>query len=120
MQAAWVAVAYLDWNLARAPDPDLIIEEATRIDGCSWILFDTWDKSVRGDVRPDVSRWIRKAREAGRSVALAGSLDEAAIRRLRSSGADLFAVRGAACRGGDRNASIDAERVARLAEAARG
>jgi uncharacterized protein (UPF0264 family) len=51
-------------------------------------------------------------------VALAGSLDVAGIRRLRPLDPDIFAVRGAACRGGDRNGPVDPERVARLVEAA--
>ncbi len=118
--AGWVAVAYLDWETARAPDPDSVIDEAAGIERCAWVLFDTWDKSRRVEVGAKALGWIARAKAAGRSAALAGSLDEAAIRRLRASGADLFAVRGAACREGDRNATIDVERVARLVAAAAG
>ncbi|MHB1556818.1 MAG: (5-formylfuran-3-yl)methyl phosphate synthase [Isosphaeraceae bacterium] len=118
--SGWVAVAYLDWEIAQAPDPDSVINEAAGIERCAWVLFDTWDKSRSVEVGEKALRWIKRAKAAGRSVALAGSLDEAAIRRLRSSGADMFAVRGAACRGGDRDATIDVERVARLVAAAAG
>lgn len=118
--SGWVAVAYLDWESARAPDPDLVIDEAASINRCEWVLLDTWDKTRRIEVGASALAWITRAKGAGRSVALAGSLDEAAIRRLRASGADLFAVRGAACRGDDRNGTIDPERVARLVEAAGG
>ncbi len=114
----WVAVAYLDWEAARAPDPTSIIEAAATLDVCPGILFDTWDKSRRVAFGSEVERWIGLAKEAGLFVAMAGSLDEATIRRLRTFGPDIFAVRGAACQGGDRNASIDPDRVARLVEAA--
>jgi (5-formylfuran-3-yl)methyl phosphate synthase len=115
---AWVAVVYLDWEAARAPDPESIIGEAAAIRDCPGILFDTWNKSRRVEFD---TRWMRRfahAKESGRFVALAGSMDEAAIRRLRPLEPDIFAVRGAACRGGDRNAPIEAERVARLVDAA--
>jgi uncharacterized protein (UPF0264 family) len=114
----WVAVAYLDWEEARAPDPGRVLDEAAAISDCLGVLFDTWDKSRRTDYPADAIRWIDRARASGRFVALAGSLDEAAIRRLRPLGPDIVAVRGAACRGGDRGAAIDRERVARLVEAA--
>jgi uncharacterized protein (UPF0264 family) len=113
----WVAVAYLDWEAARAPDPESVIGEAAAIGDCLGVLFDTWDKSRRIEYDRKAVRWIVRAKEAGRFVALAGSLGEAAIRRLRPLNPDIFAVRGAACRGGDRNAPVDRDRVARLAEA---
>jgi (5-formylfuran-3-yl)methyl phosphate synthase len=113
----WVAVAYLDWEAARAPDPESVIGEAAAIGDCLGVLFDTWDKSRRIDFDLRAARWIVQAKEVGRFVALAGSLDEPAIRRLRPLKPDIFAVRGAACRGGDRNAPIDRDRVARLVDA---
>lgn len=114
----WVAVAYLDWEAARSPDPTSIIDASATLDACPGILFDTWDKLCRVAFGAEVRRWIGQAKESGLFVAMAGSLDEAAIRRLRPIGPDIFAVRGAACRGGDRNAAIDQNRVARLVEAA--
>jgi uncharacterized protein (UPF0264 family) len=114
----WVAVAYLDWEAARAPDPTSIIDASATLGACPGILFDTWDKSRRVAFGAEVRRWIGLAKESGLFVAMAGSLDEAAIRQLRPIGPDIFAVRGAACRGGDRNAAIDPDRVARLVEAA--
>jgi uncharacterized protein (UPF0264 family) len=113
----WVAVVYLDWEHARAPAPDAVIDDAAAADGCRGVLFDTWDKARRAVLAGDVPRWIERVRESGRFVALAGSLDEAAIRRLRPLAPDIFAVRGAACRGGVRGGAIDRERVARLVEA---
>jgi (5-formylfuran-3-yl)methyl phosphate synthase len=114
----WVTVVYLDWETARAPHPTSVIDAASEMSDCPGILFDTWDKSRPPAFDSKVRRWIGRAKEIGRFVALAGSLDEAAIQRLRPLGPDIFAVRGAACRGGDRTAPIDTERVARLIEAA--
>jgi uncharacterized protein (UPF0264 family) len=117
---SWAAVVYLDWEAAQAPEPASVIGEAAAIGECPGILFDTWDKSRRVEFDWTWGRWIRLAKETGRFVALAGSLDEARIRRLAPLEPDIFAVRGAACRGGDRHGSVDAERVARLVEAASG
>ena len=50
-------------------------------------------------------------------MALAGGLDAAAIARLAPLRPDLFAVRGAACRHGDRLAAVDPDRVALLVRA---
>lgn len=112
----WVAVAYLDWETVAAPDPESVIDEAATVDECPGVLFDTADKSRRVEFDARFERWVARAKEVGRFVALAGSLDERAIRRLRPLEPDIFAVRGAACRGGDRNAPLDPDRVARLVE----
>jgi (5-formylfuran-3-yl)methyl phosphate synthase len=117
---SWVGVVYVDWEKARAPDPDAVIRAAGEMEDCAGVLFDTWDKSVRTGADSRWERWIARVRELGRFVALAGSMDVPAIRRLRYLAPDVFAVRGAACRGRDRHAAIDPERVARLVEAASG
>jgi hypothetical protein len=116
----WVAVAYLDWEAARAPDPESVIGEDASIGDCLGVLFDTWDKSRRIEFDTKAARWTAEAREAGRFVVLAGSLGDAAIRRLRPLEPDFFAVRGAARREGDRNGPIDRDRVAHLVEAVEG
>jgi uncharacterized protein (UPF0264 family) len=54
------------------------------------------------------------ARSAGLLLAIAGSLDLAALDRVAGI-ADVVGVRGAACRGG-REGSVDAELVRRLRE----
>jgi uncharacterized protein (UPF0264 family) len=117
---SWVAVVYLDWETARAPDPDSVIRAARDFEECSGILFDTWDKSRQTRIDRSCERWFARVRELGRFIALAGSLDVDAIRLLGDLRPDVFAVRGAACRGGDRRAAIDREQVARLVEAANG
>jgi uncharacterized protein (UPF0264 family) len=119
VRPAWVAVVYLDWEAAGAPDPEAVIAAAGAIDDCQGVLFDTWDKSRRIELEASWHRRIAGVKEMSRFVALAGSLDVEAIRRLRPLDPDIFAVRGAACRSGDRNRPIDRERVARLAEAAK-
>ena len=115
----WVAVVYLDWEAARAPHPEAIVDAVTEMPECRAVLFDTWAKS--SGVRLDRS-WqprFQKARDCGRMVALAGSMDVAAIARWKAWQPDVFAIRGAACAGGDRLGPIDTARVARLAEAVR-
>jgi uncharacterized protein (UPF0264 family) len=115
---AWVAVVYNDWQSAQAPDPDAVIGAATVMNECRGVLFDTFDKSRGTDIDDTWKARIAHVRASGRFVALAGSLDAGAIARLGGLGADIFAVRGAACRGGDRRAAIDPERVARLVKGA--
>ncbi len=115
---SWVAVVYIDWERAQAPDPDTVIQAAVEIEDCSGVLFDTWHKSGQQGVDRRWERRFARVHESGRFLALAGSLDIEAIRRLGHLEPEIFAVRGAACRGGDRRAGIDPERVARLVEAA--
>jgi uncharacterized protein (UPF0264 family) len=118
--AGWVAVVYLDWEQANSPAPDAIVERALELDECRGVLFDTWDKTRGTIIDGAWKRQIARVRKSGRVVALAGSLDSNAIERLAHLEPDYFAVRGAACRKGDRLSSVDSERVARLVEAARG
>jgi uncharacterized protein (UPF0264 family) len=117
---SWVAVAYADWQRASAPHPDEVLEAAVSASDCSGVLVDTWDKTRASELDASWHPWLLRARQAGRTVALAGGLDAVKIARLASLGPDLFAVRGAACTGGNRNGSIDFERVARLVETAAG
>lgn len=113
---AWVAVAYADWRTASAPDPDAVLDHALTIPECLGVLVDTWDKSAASPLDSSWADWVARAREGGRFVALAGRLDLMAIRRLAPLAPDLFAVRGAACPGGDRGGRVDASLVARLVE----
>ena len=115
---AWVAVVYIDWQAARAPAPEAVIEAASAIDACHAVLFDTWDKSKCPGMDLTWKQQVDRVRASGRLVALAGSLDAAAIRRLAPMSPDIFAVRGSACASGDRLGPIDPERVAILARAA--
>ena len=96
----WAAVAYADHDAARAPAPaDLLAASA----GCEVFLLDTFTKDGRGLfdrlTEDEVTRLCRDARAAGLTVALAGSLRLEDIPRALACGADVIAVRGAACDG---------------------
>ena len=96
----WAAVAYADHGAARAPPPAALLAAA---DGCDAFLLDTFTKDGRGLfdrlTQTEVTRLCRDARAAGRTVALAGSLTLRDIPRAIACGADVIAVRGAACDG---------------------
>jgi uncharacterized protein (UPF0264 family) len=113
---AWVAVIYADWDRANAPPPDDVISVAPSV-GCAGILVDTWDKTARSQARFLDEHWLHRVQRLGLFLAVAGGLDAGAIARLMPLRPDLFAVRGAACVGGDRHAAIDALRVTDLARA---
>jgi (5-formylfuran-3-yl)methyl phosphate synthase len=117
----WVAVAYADWRVAGAPDPEAVLGAALDAPDCAGVLVDTWDKSRVSplEASPPWSSWVDRAHRAGRFVALAGGLDLAAIARLAPLRPDLFAVRGAACHGSDRRGTVDADRVEELVRAVR-
>jgi uncharacterized protein (UPF0264 family) len=117
--ASPIAVAYVDYAAADAPAPEEIVQLA--IDrGCAGILFDTYGKAPRLGLtalfETRLRSCIARAREAGLLVALAGSLGADDVADVRRFGADLFAVRGAACTGG-RAGRIDGARIAALKEA---
>src|SRR5262249_6741022 len=117
-RASWIAVAYADWERASAPAPDAILDAAIAAGDCVGVLVDTWDKLRAGAVDLAWLPFFIRAREAGLLTALAGRLDADAIARLAPLRPDIVAVRGAACSGGDRDATIDSRRVAELAQAA--
>ncbi len=117
---SWVAVVYADWQAADAPPPEHVLDAALASDDCAGVLIDTWDKSRPSPVDLSWSRWFDRARRGGRLTALAGGLDVSAILRLAQLRPDVVAVRGAACANGDRDAEVQAERVAELARAAAG
>src|SRR5262249_19906245 len=114
-----VAVAYADWRRARASSPG---EVCAFVCSRRWgaLLIDTWRKD--GTTLLD---WLSHAQllrlrehctADGVPIAFAGSLTVAQIARLRPLQPDWFAVRGAACRDGQRTQPIDAGRVRQLAD----
>jgi uncharacterized protein (UPF0264 family) len=118
---AWIAVVYADWTRAQAPHPDAVLGAALGADDCAGILIDSWDKSRPSPLSADATwgRWFARARQGRRPllITLAGGLDTYAIARLAPLRPDFFAVRGAACTAGERRATIDGGRVARLVRA---
>jgi uncharacterized protein (UPF0264 family) len=112
-----VPVAYGDYQSAGSPAPEGVLRVAIKA-GARAFLMDTYLKDGRG-----LLDWIAldrlqtlaaDARSAGLLLAIAGSLDLAALDRVAGI-ADVVGVRGAACRGG-REGSVDAELVRRLRE----
>lgn len=114
-----VTVAYADAQRAEAPDTDELVEYVVSAKQ-RVLLLDTFVKDGR-----TLLNWLDEARlesitqrcqAAGVRVALAGSLGFDEIRALKRLRPDWFAVRGAACRGGQRNATVDIGLVQRLVE----
>ena len=115
----WAAVAYADHAAAQAPPPAALLAAA---DGCDAFLLDTFAKDGRGLfdrlTEEEVTRLCRDARAAGLTVALAGSLALRDIPRAVGCGADVIAVRGAAC-DGSRTGRVCEGKVAALKDALR-
>jgi (5-formylfuran-3-yl)methyl phosphate synthase len=123
-----VAVAYADWQCARAPSVDDVFAFAAERPG-SVLLLDTHCKEAArpGGARPTLLDWIRPVQvqelcnnchAVGLQIAVAGSLGMAEIVELSPACPDWFAVRGAACEGGrDGNVSVaKVEALARIIE----
>lgn len=117
--AALVLVAYADYETAGAPSPEEVIALADR-SNVSGVLIDTCDKrgpGLTGLMTADSLRtFVARARSAGRTVAIAGSLSVEDLDRVRDAGADIAGVRGAACDGG-RSGVVSAARVRALRRA---
>jgi uncharacterized protein (UPF0264 family) len=114
-----VAVAYADWRRAAAPPPADVCAFAGA-HGWGAILIDTWGKdgtTLLDWLSLDELRDLRtRCQAAAVPIALAGSLGIEQLRQLLPLTPDWFAVRGAACRNGERTQTIDAERVRRLVD----
>jgi uncharacterized protein (UPF0264 family) len=114
-----VAVAYADWRRARAPSPG---EVCAFVCSRRWgaLLIDTWRKDgttlLDWSSHAQLLRLRKHCAADGVPIAFAGSLTVEPIALLRPLQPDWFAVRGAACRDGQRTQPIDAGRVRRLAE----
>src|SRR5690348_14689605 len=126
-----IAVGYADYL---RPDvaslsPWWLVEAAERA-GALGVLLDTAVKHrgppssghvsglFRAMSQAHVSAWIRHAHDADLTVAVAGGLAGADLSVLRSLGADVVGVRGAACEGGDRLAQVSRANVEPLARSA--
>jgi len=111
-----VPVAYADWPAAQAPSPSVAMILAQH-SAARLLLIDTHDKRSGGllDYLPieSLRQIARDAKQANVQLALAGSLDEAAIGALLELAPAYIGVRGAACTGG-RDGAIDLAHVKSL------
>lgn len=110
----WIIVAYADWQIANAPEPEHVIADAFKC-GCSGVLIDTFSKGDRRliDWLPveRLNSLARLARSAGLTFALAGRLKLADVPELCAIRPDIVGIRSAACRAGIRTAEIDPDAV---------
>ncbi len=112
-----VVVSYADWQAAAAPDPALLVQLAVDV-RAAFMLFDTFHK--RGGSLLDIltpgqlAALIEPLVDNGVPVALAGSLNIAAIEILARLPIQLVGVRGLVCRCGNRHCAIDPQRIRTL------
>ena len=110
-----VAVAYADWQRARAPSPEQVIAAAPTL-GCRTLLIDTFDKAAGGlfDCCPPdrPAAWVAAARAAGLQVAVAGRITVAEIPAAWALRPDVVALRSAVCFNG-RDGAVQAALVRR-------
>jgi uncharacterized protein (UPF0264 family) len=111
-----VAVAYADhWRAGSLSAADVLrVAASLRLGG---VLLDTADKQgagLRGVMTSfALAEWIEAAHRHGLVAAIAGKLTADDIAVLRSTGADILGVRGAACDGG-RAGQVSTDRVSLL------
>ncbi len=113
----WIAVVYADHQGCHAPAPESVLQAACATH-CAGLLFDTSDKQS-GNLWSHLSDdqlqpLIVTAQAQGLLVALAGRLGLADIPAAAALGADIFAVRSAACVDGTRNGPVCPHAVAEL------
>lgn len=113
----WILVAYADADRADAPEPEAVLAAAGSLP-CRGVLIDTWDKHdgrLWNRLEEEQLRdYARQCHERGRWLAVAGRLAREEIPRVLGTGADIIAVRSAACSDQDRTGTIDRAAVRRL------
>jgi uncharacterized protein (UPF0264 family) len=117
--ATVIAASYADaGRVPGGPLPPGALVAAARRAGVAGCLLDTAVKDGRGLFEwlspQDLRALVADGHAAGLEMALAGGLRAADLSLVRATGADIAAVRAAACRGGRRTAPLDAERIGRL------
>lgn len=129
--AGVIAVAYADSGRPNVASlsPWWLVEAAERA-GAVGVLLDTAVKESRGlgegegpgifgaMSESQIAAWVRHAHGADLTVAVAGGLTGAELSLIRSIGADVAGVRGAACERGERLGKVSRDRVAVLARSA--
>ncbi len=114
-----VLVAYADWEKAKSIPPAELVKFARRYRFGAF-LIDTYTKDgkslldfLAADKLAELVGWLQ---EAGLTVAVGGSLRPEHLKSLKGVRPDYFAVRGSACVGNKRRATIDASRVRKWKE----
>lgn len=119
----WVAVIYADWQSARAPSPDDIVNHVLSSSSSTGhniagVLVDTWSKKSGRllDSLPveRLQQLAESVQHSGRFFAVAGRLTAKMLPKLVAVRPDVVAVRSAACRGEDRTSSVDTAAVRSL------
>jgi uncharacterized protein (UPF0264 family) len=114
-----VLAGYADHHAAAAPPPREVALFAVR-QRAAVLLLDTWKKdgvALPAWLPPHELRELAAlCRSGGVRLALAGALGADAIAALLPLGPDWFAVRGAACRQGERRGVLEEGRVRALVE----
>ncbi|MGI9518936.1 MAG: (5-formylfuran-3-yl)methyl phosphate synthase [Pirellulaceae bacterium] len=118
-----VAVAYADFRDCAAPHPQEVVSLALS-SGAAAFLMDTYHKGS-GNLLDfwnpeELQKLVAPLKDSGVPVALAGSLDLDAIRRLYTVAPDIVAVRGAACAGGNRVSRLSPRRIHQLQRVVQG
>lgn len=112
-----VAAGYGDHRRFDGLSPAELVE-AARESRSDAVLLDTWIKdgsSLFEALSPaEIRGFVEAARRSGLEVALAGSIDETHLARLREIGPDFIGVRGALCDEGDRRRPISLRRARRF------
>jgi len=115
-----VAVAYADWEKAESVPPAEVAKFAKRFRFKAFLL-DTFQKDTRTLLDhmkvPEVAELVTSLKRGSVKVALGGSLKIEQLKDLKPLAPDWFAVRGAVCVGGKRDAGLDAVRVKKWKEA---
>jgi len=113
-----VAAGYADAYRVGAVEP-LIIPKIARDAGCDVAMLDTAIKDGKTlfdfQSKEILKEFVDEAHDYGLKCALAGSIKKEHIPILKEIGTDIVGVRGAVCKGGDRNnGRIDRELVREL------
>lgn len=112
-----VPASYADWDSAGAPNPTEVVRWAVEA-GSEFLLVDTFIKDGRGfwdHMHPrDYENLLEDCHNQGLGLAIAGSLNAAAIAHFHGRFPDILGVRGAACLGGSRNQAVSRDRVLEL------
>jgi uncharacterized protein (UPF0264 family) len=114
---ALVAVQYADWQSCGAPSPAALLKVARQLE-CKTLLIDTFHKA-RGTLLDYFSpsmleSVVTAAADQGMTTVAAGGLRPNAFIQVCRAGADVVAVRGAACEQNCRNSGISMLRVREL------